>query len=254
LNSSAAISGLTAQAVIVLLAAVRLVPILAFSPPFTLVKMPAATRAATVIAIAAFLASIAAPAQAQPPRDIPAAMAGELAMGISLALALQFAFAMIGMAARALDIQAGFGLAFVIDPTTKAQMPLIGALFGYAAAAVFFATGAPFDLLSILALSFERVPPGLGQGPHDLTALLAFTGTVLVMAMGLVGLAITVLFLIDLSIAALSRTLPQMNVLVLGFQVKALVTLLILPMTTAVTGAMLVRIIRVSLEAMMRIA
>jgi flagellar biosynthetic protein FliR len=70
----------------------------------------------------------------------------------------------------------------------------------------------------------------------------------------LVGLAITVLFLIDLSIAALSRTLPQMNVLVLGFQVKALVTLLILPMTTAVTGAMLVRIIRVSLEAMMRIA
>lgn len=254
MNAGTVITGLTAQAIIVLLAAVRLVPTLAFSPPFTLVKMPVAARATIVIAIAAFLASVAVPAQALAPRDIPAALAGELAMGISLALALQFAFAMIGMAARALDIQAGFGLAFVIDPTTKAQMPLIGAIFSYAAAAVFFTTGAPFDLLAILALSFERIPPGLGRGPHDLTALLAFMGTVSVMAMGLVGLATTVLFLIDLSLAALSRTLPQMNVLVLGFQVKALITLLILPMTTALTGAVLLRIIRVSLEAMMRIA
>ncbi len=45
-------------------------------------------------------------------------------------------------------------------------------------------------------------------------------GMVFLMAIGLAGIVLLVLFLLDLIVAFLSRTLPQMNVLLLGFQVR----------------------------------
>ena len=169
-----------------------------------------------------------------------------------MALALQLAFAMIATAGRALDIQAGFGLAYLIDPTTKAQMPLIGALFTYAAAAVFFATGGPQDVLAIFAASFAAMPLGSAMGPDAIQHVTSYLGTVSVLALGLAGLATVVLFLIDLVVAMLSRTLPQMNVLLLGFQIKTIATLLLLPATLGLSAAVITSILRLALEAMAR--
>jgi flagellar biosynthetic protein FliR len=55
-------------------------------------------------------------------------------------------------------------------------------------------------------------------------------------------------------IAALSRTLPQMNVLVLGFQVKSIATLVLLPVVLAWSSAAILRILRLALEATARMA
>lgn len=240
---------LTGQALTVLLAALRLAPTIAFAPPFTLVKVPAMVRVVIVMALAACLPASNA-AVSTDSASIILAACSELALGLAMALPLQLAFAMIGMAGRALDIQAGFGLAFLIDPKTKAQMPLIGALFTYAAAAVFFLTSGPADLLTVFGASFARIPVGTALAPHSAGVLVQFLGTVSVLALGLVGLAVTVLFLIDLTVAMMSRTLPQMNVLVFGFQIKSIVTLLLLPMTIGYAGAGIVRIIRLAIEAM----
>ena len=45
------------------------------------------------------------------------------------------------------------------------------------------------------------------------------------------------------------RTLPQMNALLLGFQVKAMLLLVTLPLSVAFAGALFLRIIRVALAA-----
>lgn len=234
----------------VLLASLRIGPLFAFAPPFTLLRVPGPVRLLLVLALAVTLLRLS---PAATPTELPSfliAALGEVSLGIAMALALQLAFSAIGMAGRALDIQAGFGLAFLIDPTTKAQTPLIGAIFAYAAGAVFFATSGPYDLLATLALSFERIPVGTAfaaNGPGD---LLAFLGTVSILALGVVGLAMLILFLIDLVIALLSRTLPQMNVLVLGFQVKSLATLFLLPATIGLSLASIARIVRLATETM----
>lgn len=245
----------TSQIGALLLAALRLGPALAFAPPFTLVKMPAVVRAVFVVALAtAMLPTIGPDKYPSDPAMLVTAGLRELGVGIALALALQLAFAMIAVAGRALDIQAAFGLAFLIDPKTGAQTPLIGSLFTYAAAAVFFTTSAPLDLIQIFALSYEQIPMGTAGTPTEIGSLLAFLAATSVAAFGLVGLAVTMLFVIDLVVAMSSRTLPQMNVLVLGFQAKAIVALLILPATIGLAGAGILRIIRLALEAMLTIA
>lgn len=234
----------------VLLVSLRIGPLFAFAPPFTLLRVPGPVRVMLILALAAALLRLS---PSSTPIELPGfviAALGELSLGIAIALALQLAFSAIGMAGRALDIQAGFGLAFLIDPTTKAQTPLIGAVFAYAAAAVFFATSAPYDLLATLALSFEKIPIGTAFAARGLGDLLAFLGAVSILALGVVGLAMLVLFLIDLVIALLSRTLPQMNVLVLGFQVKSLAMLFLLPATIGLSLASIARIVRLASETM----
>lgn len=243
------------QVLAVILASLRIGPILAFAPPFTLVRLPAMARACLVIAFAMVLPSLgeAGLASAWQGAFVHAAIS-ELSIGIVMALILQLAFAMVAMAGRALDIQAGFGLAYLIDPTTHNQVPLIGALFTYAAAAVFFASGGAFDVLAVLAASFEAIPLGGAVGSSAVHQVIGYLGAVSVLALGIAGLASTVLFLIDLVVAMMSRTLPQLNVLVLGFQVKAMAALLLLPAALGLSASVIARIIRLAVETMARIA
>ncbi len=90
-------------------------------------------------------------------------MLGDLLLGVSLALALQLAFAALLTAGRAIDIQARIRAGGAGRSHPRAQMPLAGTFFAYAGAAIFFAIGAPEDLLAIWAASVEKVPLGAAR-------------------------------------------------------------------------------------------
>jgi flagellar biosynthetic protein FliR len=236
-----------------LLLSLRIAPVFAFAPPFTLTPVPAMFRSLLGVGLAACLAG-AHPEQARladaQVATLLSAGARELLLGVIFATVLQLAFAALAMAGRTVDIQAGFGLAMLIDPTTRAQTPLVGTLFAYAAGLVFFALDGHADLMRIFAESLQAAPLGRGVAPADLSALYGFISAVFLTAFGVAGGAILCLFLADLAIAALSRTAPQMNVLVLGFQLKTILILLVLPMTFGFAGAMLARITALALEAL----
>lgn len=243
---------LTNQAVAALLVSLRIAPALAFAPPFTLLRVPAIIRVLLAITLAAWLVA-SHPQQSWQSdfwsRGLFVTALAELLLGIALALTLQMAFAALLTAGRAIDIQAGFGLAMLIDPTTRAQMPLVGTLFAYAAAAIFFATEGPADLLAIWAASMAQVPLGAATlGGDAVTAIIVYMSAVFVMAFGAAGLVMLVLFVIDLAVAFMSRTLPQMNVLLLGFQVKTLAVLAILPIGIALSAALFLRMLRYALQ------
>jgi len=177
--------------------------------------------------------------------------ARELLLGMVFVMAFQFMFGMLHLAGRTIDIQAGFGLALLIDPSTKGQVPLVGTFFAYAAALVFFAMGGPNDLLRLMGESLRVIPLGTGLLPSDeLVRIAALLGALSITSFGVAGTAVLTLFLTDASIALLSRTVPQMNVLVLGFQVKTLLLLVILPVTFGTAGALFARISTLTLEAL----
>jgi flagellar biosynthetic protein FliR len=249
---------LSAQAAAGLLISLRIAPTLAFSPPFTLMRIPASVRLLLAVGISLWLVA-AYPAQTWQARtgagSLAAVVASELFLGISLALALQLAFAALLTAGRAVDIQAGFGFASLVDPGTRAQLPLTGMLISYAAAILFFASDGPVDLLAIWAMSVAEIPLGTAAAVTDnLGVILAYVSAIFVMAFGAVGLLMLVLFLVDLAIAFMSRTMPQMNVLLLGFQVKTIVTLILLPVAISLASALFLRMMRFALETATRMA
>jgi flagellar biosynthesis protein FliR len=236
-----------------LLLSLRISPVFVFAPPFTLVPAPALFRALFGLGLAASLAHghpVAAHLTDASPAVVVVAGARELLLGIVFVLAFQVAFAALAMAGRTIDIQAGFGLAMLIDPTTRAQAPLVGTIFAYAAGSVFFALGGHVDLLRIFTASLEAIPLGQGALPDSLAPLTGFISVVTVTAFGMAGVTILSLFLADVAIAALSRTAPQMNALVLGFQLKTILLLMVLPITFGFAGALLARVTSRTLEAL----
>jgi flagellar biosynthetic protein FliR len=229
----------------------RIGPIFALAPPFTLMRLPMLFRTLLVLALAMTLAS------ADPGRlvqntgigSLIAAAVCELLLGLLFALSLQVCFAGLQMAGRLVDIQAGFGLASVIDPTSHAQAPLIGSLFAYAAGALFFSADGHLELLRIMNASINAIPIGAWRLPASPERLTAYMSTIFVLAIGVAGAAILTLLLVDLVIALLARTVPQMNVLILGFQVKTLVILTVLPLCFGMGGAIMLRLVRVALDS-----
>lgn len=242
----------TTQIVAVLLASLRVAPSFAFAPPFTLLRVPATIRVLLAVAIALWLVTSmprAAALGTLADDGLLVAIASELALGAILAFSLQWAFGMIQFAGRAVDVQAGFGLALLVDPTSRAQVPLVGTVFAYAAGAVFFLTDGPARALAIWAESVRLVPVGALAYAPDLPALAAYVSLALFLALALAGTALLTLFLIDMTVALMSRTLPQMNVLLLGFQVKTMALLVVLPLSIAYSGNLFLRIVDAALSA-----
>ena len=234
-----------------LLVSLRLAPALAFAQPVSLIRLPVVIRVLIGVGLSLWLvdARPALTADRLAGHSFVGLMAGELAIGLSIALALQLAFGAILWAGRVLDVQAGFGLATLADPTTHDELPLAGTVLAYGAAALFFASGAQYDRLALWVASIETLPLGYGLFAPDMTALGAYLGAVFLLAVGLIGTALLAVFLADIVIAFMSRTLPQMNVLLFGFQVKAMLMLVTLPLAIAVSGALFLRIIRLALAA-----
>jgi flagellar biosynthesis protein FliR len=233
----------------------RIAPVFTFAPPFTLIRMPVLFR--VLFGFGLSIALLAAHPQAiMVTSDLPAMVIAafwELGLGLMLVLAFQLAFGALYVSGRTIDIQAGFGLALLIDPTSRAQTPLVGTLFAYAAGAVFFAVNGHLELLRLIAASLDAIPLGDWNMPHTVERVAAFLSLTFLTAFGVAGGTVLALWLIDLSIALLSRTVPQMNVLVLGFQVKTIVLLLVLPTSFGLAGTLLVRLMTSTLEAIPRL-
>ena len=236
-----------------LLLSLRIGPVFALAPPFTLVKFPMLFRVLFATGLAATIVSFHATALdgvSAGPGFLVVASVRELMVSLTFVLALQLTFGAIYLAGRTIDVQAGFGLALLIDPTSGSRTPFVGTIFALVAGLLFFAMNGHHDLLRIIAASLDAIPLGSPHFLESLGPLLAFISAIFVVGMGVAGGVILCLFLTDLAIAMLSRTIPQMNVLVLGFQAKTLVLLIALPMTLGFAAALMARMLRMTLEAM----
>lgn len=229
-----------------LLLCLRLGPLFTLAPPFAQLRLPLRVRVVLVLAMAGSLAAIAPPTPAGVSWLTGAAT--ELFLGMLLAFGFQAGFAALDFAGRTLDIQAGYGLALVIDPATSSQAPLFGTVLTLVAGLVFFLVGGHLELIRLLGWLVKLVPPGAALSPIAPARLTAFLGASLLTGIGAIAAPMLALFLVDVVVAYLSRALPQMNALLIGLQVKTVVTLIVAAAAIGLAGPMIMRLIRQSLD------
>jgi len=227
----------------------RIGPLFVLAPPFSQILIPMRVRLCLVLALSATL-QFAGPGRVAVEGNgaLLVSAASELFLGLMLAYAFQMAFAALAFAGRVLDVQAGYGLAMIIDPGSSNQAPMFGSILTLVGGVVFFTVNGHLELLRLLASLLHVLPLGQpimigGPGP-----LIGYMGLVMGMALGSVAATMVTLFLIDLTIAYLSRALPQMNALMLGLQVKTIATLIVVALTTGLVGAVILRLIRTALD------
>jgi flagellar biosynthetic protein FliR len=216
----------------VMLVSLRLGVVVVMSPLLSFMGLPLHIRVALTLTFAALLVTGTGAASSP---TIPTTVAGlvqsaaaELLIGGYLAFAIFAGFAVFQFAGRIMDTQLGFGVAGLIDPSTRAQAPLLGTVLNMAAVITFFAIGGHHLLFRGLAFSLEKIPPGAQLRAIPLDQIVSQFGAMFVFSAVLAAPVMIVILLVDMSMALMARTMPQMNVFIVGLPLKIFVGLAML--------------------------
>ncbi len=228
-----------------LLILARLSAALVVTPLFGARGVPPQTK----IGLAVLLSLIVLPLQAEPLQTAPAnllvfsSMVGsEVLVGLSIGVAILLIFQTIEAAGSLVGVQIGFGLGQVIDPLSGTQSGTFEQFYRIVVTLMFFAVNGHYLVIAGLMQTFEIVPPGTA----DLTLIagdrvVPYFGALVVVALRVALPVMGALLLTDLILGLVGRTVPQMNVLVVGFPLKVGVGVLALaasiPLATTLIGA-----------------
>jgi len=148
----------------------------------------------------------------------------ELLVGLAIALALGVVAAGIAAAASLLDTTIGFSFAALVDPLTQTQSAVVGQLYSLYSVLVFLMIGGDHLMIRGLAASYRLVPLGRIPSSAQLGALAEHDlGQIFVIGLAVAAPVLVALALVDLALALVARTVPQMNVFIVGLPAKILV-------------------------------
>ncbi|HAA74799.1 TPA: flagellar type III secretion system protein FliR [Candidatus Latescibacteria bacterium] len=145
----------------------------------------------------------------------------ELILGMLFGYTARLVFYAVQFAGEIIGIDIGFGVVNIIDPLSAEQISVIGTFKNLIAIVTFLAIDGHHVILNALIKSFEMLPLGgvhLGAGVGQ--SVIDTTAQVFVMAIQMAAPVITSLFLTSLALGIVARTVPQMNVFIVGFPLK----------------------------------
>jgi flagellar biosynthetic protein FliR len=196
----------------------------------------------TVIALA-----IGIPALASTPFVLPEAgvvsfagvllVMGEILTGLALGFATQIGFSSALVAGEVISNAMGLGFAGMMDPASGAQTPAISQLMSILATFLFLALGGHLQLATIIVESYKALPPGEAWlGAKSVQGLALFGGDLFAAGLAIalpVGFA---LILVQLVMAMLARSAPQMNIFSVGLPATLLAGLVLLAIAAPSMG------------------
>ena len=160
-----------------------------------------------------------------------AAVLGELFMGWLIGFVAYISFAAITMAGKVMDMQVGFAVVNVVDPTSGQQIPLIGSFLYNLAVIILLVTNGHHMLIAALVESFRAVPLAGLEANISLALIIAnFTGTIFLTGMKIAMPITFAILLTNVGLGILSRTMPQMNIFVVGIPMQLMIGLFVLSM------------------------
>lgn len=155
----------------------------------------------------------------------------EVTVGLMIGLLAYIILSAVQIAGGFIDFQMGFAIANIVDPQTGAQSPIIGQYFYIFALLFLVATNAHHLLLDGIYYSYEFIgfydmlPVGNESFPTFIIDSFAYMFMLAFqMAIPVVGS----LFLVDIALGMIARTVPQVNVFVVGLPLKFMVAFLMI--------------------------
>ena len=238
---SALLDSYLQQLVVFLLVLTRIGGLVMSAPIFGPRSAPLPTRIFLTVALALMVTpthwNSAPPAPANL-MQLTIVLAREAALGLALGLALTIFFSSMHLAGNIMGQMSGMQLADVFDPTFDANMPVFGQFLDLIAMGIFVSTGGHQRVTAALLDTFRWRPPGGDDFPTSIVDTLTGVLTESFIAGIRAGAPVMIsLLLAVLVLGLVSRTLPQLNVFAVGFNVNAIVVLLTLVFSLATMNA-----------------
>lgn len=210
----------------------RISPALMLAPPTRSSAVPMRFRALMALGMAALLTPLALDGAAPMPPDllnIAIPVACEILLGILLGSVILLAVTCLQIAGQSIGHLAGFDLATGVDPGSDEEMPVISNMLGWLAIAILLLLGGHRQLLECCLDSYQRYPAGgVFFEESWLEEIVLITKHTFEIGIRAAAPLATALLLSNLVTGLLARTLPQLNVLAIGFNINAMALLTLL--------------------------
>ncbi len=150
----------------------------------------------------------------------------ELLIGFVIGYGASLPLMGLQVAGRVVDQQLGMGLAGIYNPELNEQAGVMGQFYFMLGLAIFILLGGHRALLMTMVKSFDHVPLGGfvvdGRLLYLVTGIL---GAMFELAVRVAAPLLCIIFLETLALGFIARTVPQMNILSIGFPLRILVGL-----------------------------
>ncbi len=157
---------------------------------------------------------------------------GEAMIGLIAAFIVSLVFAGVQLGGSIMGFQVGFAIVNVMDPTTNQQVSLLGQFMNIIAILIFLTLDVHHHLLMVLAESFTLIP--LTGFTFDLDmgdTLLHAVSMVYYTGMQIAAPVTITLLLKQAAMGLIARTVPQMNIMIVGMPLTIAVGLFTLSLT-----------------------
>ena len=156
-------------------------------------------------------------------------IASELLIGVVLGMIGRFLFAAVEFAGTVIGFQMGLGMANVFDPQSQEQVSLVGRFESITATLIFLAMDGHLIIIQALIRSYSILPPGGASVSQPLVEkLIDLSASVFVIGLQIGAPLIVALFLANAIVGLLARSVPQIQVFVVGFPLTLLLGFLFL--------------------------
>jgi flagellar biosynthetic protein FliR len=159
----------------------------------------------------------------------------ELGFGVAMGFVLTAMFNLTFTAGALMDYQIGYSMASLYDTQNNTQTPISGSLFNIMMLILFLMVDGHLKLIEIIHRTIQAVPIGTAMAPPTIlwVAVEVMTKSFVLSVM----VAMPVLaagMLIEIGMGAVVKTVPQLNMFVVGIPLKIIIGLIVMLMTFSV--------------------
>ncbi|MGI6649837.1 MAG: flagellar biosynthetic protein FliR [Bacillota bacterium] len=208
-----------------LLVLARITAFLVISPIFALKGVPALVKIGLGLLLSLLIfpgiqpgleqASVSAP-------DFTMKIMREVLMGLTLGFVALLVFNSMVMAGKIMDLECGFMMSTLLDPQTGAGVTLLGQFLYVLGLLLFLTLDAHHLLLRLLANSFRLIPLEAAVFSPELTGQIwKIFIDIFSLAFQIATPLLVVLVTSDLVLSLIARSVPQLNVFMIGLPLKA---------------------------------
>lgn len=159
----------------------------------------------------------------------------ETVVGLVMGFVVKIFFQIYPFVGSLLSMQGGLGMSMVMDPTAGTQSTTIGRLYNLGLGAFFVLSGGYHWFIHTLIQSFELIP--INQeifGPNIVVSMIDSISLYFELGLKLAMPIVSVILVVDFAMGILARTVPQMNMFVIGIPLKMLIMFILMVVTIQV--------------------
>lgn len=213
----------------------RVAAIIMFAPILGSAQIPSRLKIGLALVFSVLIFSMVRTLPLPQPKglfDFGIFMATDAMIGLAIAFAMRLVFSAVQLAGTLVDFQMGFGVVNVIDPQTQAQVSITAQFQNILAVLIFLAADAHHMIIGAVVESFRLINPAQVDFANITPEfILKMFSSMFIIAVKIAAPIMAILFFLAVGLGLVARTVPQMNVFIVGFPLQIGVGLIMIALS-----------------------